>query len=98
MTKPNVPFEFFTDEFIKPLTTSFQKFDFQRTMDRMILSNDTVSGVNGSIITASFNGTDVAWKSKVGETIAWDVRRRNAIHLKGQLGGESYRLSAWIEI
>jgi len=99
MTQPNKQFDFYEDQNTKPLTASFQEFDFTRTMERMIFSNDTISGVSGGNIEVSFNsGVSIHWTSLPGESVSWDRRRRNKVYLRGELGGEDYRFSAWLEI
>lgn len=93
MTCPNLPFDFYSDQAITPLTASFEKFDFQRTMDSHQLVNDSALG-SGLNLEFSYDGTNVHGILYPCDVATYDNRRRNKIFLRG--AGVSYRFFAWL--
>lgn len=81
----------FIDESDLTLTTDFQSHAFGFNAGSMIISNDDVSGY----IEYSWNGSDVHGKLNAGETLILSRISQSDIHLRGQAGGEEFRIWVW---
>ena len=88
MTEPNSRIDYYRDQTIVALTSSFQEFDFGRTMDGHQLING-----GGGTISISYDGTNTDFELNTTEAVTYDFCRRSKIYLKGS--GVSYRLRAW---
>ena len=81
----------FSDDAARALTTSFSASDFGFPSFSITLSNDAESGW----IEYSFDGQHVCGNVKPGETRKMDFCRHRTIWLRGQNGGEGYRLEVY---
>ena len=81
----------FIDDTGLTLTTGFQAQLFGLNATSIIISNDDTAGY----IEYSWNGSDVHGKLLAGETLILTRISQEDIHLRGQAGGESYRVWAW---
>ena len=73
------------------LTTGFQSRAFGFNATSIIISNDHAT----NYIEYSWNGTDVHGKLFKGETLFLSRISRSNIYLRGQAGGEEFRVWAW---
>lgn len=83
--------DFYSDQSITALTTTYAAFNFGFHAESIVVSNDETSGVK--TVTVSLNGTDAAAVLNPGESISLDRYGVGAVvSLKGN--GPSYRLTA----
>lgn len=75
---------------ITPLTNVFQQFSFNFTSIAIFLVNDS-----SNYIEFSFDGINVHGKVFKKEILVFDRIAKTGIYLRGQAGGEAYRLWAW---
>jgi hypothetical protein len=73
------------------LTTSYQQFSFGFTSTNILIVNDHAS----NYISFSFDGTNEHGRILAGESVLFSGLGKSSIYLKGQSGGEGYRLWAW---
>lgn len=81
------------------LTTAYQKLGFSDDVvgdgefvaTYVSITND--EGTNDIFV--SWDGITNHWRVKKGETRLFPYMRERFIYLKGQAGGETYRVSAW---
>lgn len=81
----------FSDNDRKALTTLFGAFDFGFASFSITFFNDAESGW----IEYSFDGQNVHGRVTPGETRKMDFCRHQSVWLRGQSGGESYRLEVY---
>lgn len=82
---------FYTSSDIISLTTTFQQFSFNFTARALVIINDS----DTNYIEFSFDGTNVHGKLKSHEVFMFDGISRDLIYLRGQAGGEGFRLWSW---
>jgi hypothetical protein len=82
---------YFEDQAGTALTASFvsQSFGFA-SFSLLIINDDTTD-----YIEYSFDGTNVHGRLLAGESRVMDFRRQRQVWLRGQSGGESYRLEVY---
>jgi hypothetical protein len=73
------------------LTTSYQQFSFGFTSTNILIVNDHAS----NYISFSFDGINEHGRILAGESVLFTGLGKSSIYLKGQAGGEGYRLWAW---
>ncbi len=84
---------YFMDEAGTALTQAFQELPFGFTSFSISLTND--GAVTDGYIEYSFDGVNVHGRINNGEGFANDFRAQAHIYLRGQNGGEKYRLGAY---
>ena len=83
--------EYFEDESGTALTSSFAQQSFGFDSRGIIIVNDSAS----RYIEWSWDGVNVHGKLKLGESITMDNKSESSIYLRGESGGEEYRVIAW---
>lgn len=87
------PNSFFSDQSVKALTTSFVEQEFSFNSICIIIANDQA----GKYIEYSFDGTEV--HGRIEDTDDQPkilmLRYHKSIYLRGESGGEAYRLEAY---
>jgi hypothetical protein len=81
----------FSDNVARTLTTSFGAFDFGFASFSITLFNDAESGS----IEYSFDDQNVHGRVMPGESRKMDYSRHGVVWLRGQSGGEAYRLEVY---
>jgi len=84
--------KYFEDQSGTALTTSFAKQEFGFSSFSIFIANDQTST---GYIEYSFDGTNVHGRLKATEKKTMDFRRQREIWLRGESGGESYRLEVY---
>jgi hypothetical protein len=84
---------YYKDHTVTALTSSFVLQSFGFTSQSLLIAND--EAIAGGYIEYSFNGTNIHGKLLPGETRSMDFRSQIGIYLKGQSGGEKYRLEVY---
>ncbi|MEM4711325.1 MAG: hypothetical protein QXL18_05245 [Candidatus Woesearchaeota archaeon] len=82
---------FYISSDITSLTTEFHLFAFNFTARAIVIINDS----DTNYIEFSFDGTNVHGKLKSHEVFMFDGISRDSIYLRGQAGGEGFRLWSW---
>ena len=80
---------YYKDEVGVALTNAYAIQNFGFTSRSFMLINDDATGY----IKWSWDGINDAGKLKIGESISFDNCKHESIYLKGEIGGEQYRLT-----
>lgn len=83
--------EYYEDQTGTALISSFAEQSLGFTSRGIIIVNDHAS----RYIEWSFDGINVHGKLKFGESITMDNKSETSIYLRGESGGEEYRLFIW---
>ena len=84
--------KYFEDQSGTALTTSFAKQEFGFASFSIFIANDQSST---GYIEYSFDGTNIHGRLGATEKRSMDFRRQREIWLRGESGGESYRLEVY---
>ena len=80
--------QFYSDQTIVPLTSSFVFFNFGHNSQVFTLANDSA---DSSVVIMSFDGNNVGGQILAGTEITWDGTKTNGLWLKCT-GSPLYRL------